>query len=81
MRNAKFQSQPGSNCDSDRLVVKLIIIIIIVAKIKVTLSHENVAGALYTGHCRKYGIGQMSVIQQQQQQHSKAYVQSIYKAV
>ena len=40
-------------------------IIIIVAKIKVTLSHKNVVGALYTSHSRKYGIGQMSVIQQQ----------------
>ena len=33
--------------------VIIIIIIIIVAKIKVTLSHKNVAGALYTSHCRK----------------------------
>jgi len=31
----------------------IIIIIIIVAKIKVTLSHKNVAGALYTSRCRK----------------------------
>ena len=32
--------------------VIIIIIIIIVAKIKVTLSHKNVAGALYTSRCR-----------------------------
>jgi len=31
----------------------MMIIIIIVAKIKVTLSHKNVAGALYTSRCRK----------------------------
>jgi len=35
-----------------RMVI-IIIIIIIVAKIKVTLSHKNVAGALYTSRCRK----------------------------
>jgi len=52
------------------LLLIIITIIIIVAKIKVTLSHKNVAEALYTSRCRKYGIGQMSVIQQQQQQHS-----------
>ena len=42
-----------------------------------TLSHNNVAGALYTSHYRKQGISQMSVIQQQQ--HSQAYVQSSLK--
>ena len=31
----------------------MMIIIIIVAKIKVTLSHKNVAGAPYTRRCRK----------------------------
>ena len=46
--------------------LSVIIIIILVAKIKVTLSHTNVAGTLYTSRCHKWGIGQMSVIQQQQ---------------
>jgi len=35
------------------VIIIIIIIIIIVAKIKVTLSHKNVAGALYTSRCRK----------------------------
>ena len=34
-------------------IIIIIIIIITVAKIKVTLSHKNVAGVLYTSGCRK----------------------------
>jgi len=44
MRNAKFQSQPGSNCDSDRLVVKLIIIIIIII---IIINGRSLSSAVY----------------------------------
>jgi len=38
---------------TQKYIINIMIIIIIVAKIKVTLLHKNVAGALYTSRCRK----------------------------
>ena len=60
---------PFAGSVSATLLLLLVVVLVLVAKIKVTLS-QNAAGALYTSRCRKYGIGHMSVIQQQQQ-HSQ----------